>query len=56
MTSFTKLQADTARRVIARLRHPLWDDLTPDELDAMHELRKAVLASINREALARDPA
>jgi hypothetical protein len=31
-----------ARRVIARLRHPLWDDLTPEELAVLGEAANAI--------------
>src|SRR5215210_2773881 len=31
-----------ARRVIARLRHPLWDDLTPEERNVLNQAAAAI--------------
>ncbi len=33
---------DHAKRVIARLRNPLWDDLTPDEREVLRQAAEAI--------------
>ena len=45
-----------ARRVIARLRHPLWDDLTPEERAVLNQAAAAIKRAchLDEDELAQD--